>query len=133
NTDGTLDASFDPNANNGVYSIAVQADGKILVGGQFTSIGAQTRNFFARLTNSIAALQDLTVTRTSITWTLGGASPQFSRVTFESSPDNLNYSSLGSGTRSGNTWSLTGLSLPVLQNLYIRARGYYPSGFGNDS
>jgi hypothetical protein len=27
--------AFDPNANNEVYSIAVQADGKILVGGFF--------------------------------------------------------------------------------------------------
>ena len=32
-----------------VYSIAVQADGKILVGGSFTSIGGQTRNNIARL------------------------------------------------------------------------------------
>ena len=32
-----------------VYAIAVQADGKILVGGDFTSIGGQTRNGIARL------------------------------------------------------------------------------------
>ena len=32
-----------------VYSIAVQADGKILAGGGFTSIGGQTRNHIARL------------------------------------------------------------------------------------
>src|SRR5205807_1260252 len=44
--------SFDPNANGGVLSIAVQADGKILAGGAFngaTSIGGQTRNHIARL------------------------------------------------------------------------------------
>ena len=50
NTDGTLDTAFNPNANSIVYSIAVQADGKILVGGDFTaSIGGQTRNRIARL------------------------------------------------------------------------------------
>src|SRR5438105_13612277 len=52
NPDGTLDIAFNPNANNTVYSIAVQADGKILVAGQFNganSIGGQTRNFIARL------------------------------------------------------------------------------------
>src|SRR5205807_53947 len=49
NPDGTLDNAFDPNANNDVYSIAVQADGKILAGGDFTSIGGQTRNRIARL------------------------------------------------------------------------------------
>ena len=52
NADGTLDTAFDPNANGRVYSIAVQADGKILVGGAFTgefSIGGETRNHIARL------------------------------------------------------------------------------------
>src|SRR5438128_4529755 len=48
NPDGTLDA-FNPNANSTVNSIAVQADGKILAGGIFTTIGGQTRNHIARL------------------------------------------------------------------------------------
>ena len=51
NPDGTLDTAFDPNANDSVYTIAVQADGKILAGGLFNgtnSIGGQTRNFIAR-------------------------------------------------------------------------------------
>ena len=33
--EGTVDTTFNPNADNYVYSIAVQADGKILVGGWF--------------------------------------------------------------------------------------------------
>src|SRR5882762_2109802 len=41
--------SFDPNANDAVIALAVQADGKILVGGFFTFIGGQTRNNIARL------------------------------------------------------------------------------------
>jgi uncharacterized delta-60 repeat protein len=50
NPDGTLDTAFNPNANNyRVDAIAVQADGKILAGGFFTSIGGQTRNHIARL------------------------------------------------------------------------------------
>ena len=47
-TTGLAD-SFDPNANSFVNSIAVQADGKILAGGNFNSIGGQTRNRIARL------------------------------------------------------------------------------------
>jgi hypothetical protein len=47
-TTGLAD-SFDPNANSTVRSIAVQADGKILAGGLFTSIGGQPRNRIARL------------------------------------------------------------------------------------
>ncbi len=54
NTDGTLDLSFDamfaevPN-NLDVRAIALQADGKILVGGVFVQIGGQQRNIIARL------------------------------------------------------------------------------------
>lgn len=45
---------FDPNANGAVYALAVQADGKILAGGEFTQMGApaQTRNRLARLDSS---------------------------------------------------------------------------------
>jgi uncharacterized delta-60 repeat protein len=136
-TTGLAD-SFDPNANGRVYSIALQADGKILAGsglsggGGFT-IGGQTRNVFARLSNSIAALQDLTVTQTTITWTHGGSSPQFTRVAFEYSTDNVNHTLLGNGTAAGGSWILTGLSLPIGQDIYIRARGYYRSGYQNGS
>jgi uncharacterized delta-60 repeat protein len=49
NPDGALDVNFNPNANSTVLSIAVQADGKILAGGVFTTVGGQTRNFIARL------------------------------------------------------------------------------------
>src|SRR2546426_11188209 len=49
NPDGTLDTAFNPNANDVVFSIAVQADGKILAGGFFSSIGGRTRNHIARL------------------------------------------------------------------------------------
>ena len=129
--DGTtgLADSFDPNANGNVQSIAVQADGKILAGGMFSSIGGQTRSLFARLTNDTAALQNLAVTQTTITWTLGGSSLQFTRVIFEYSADNVTYTSLGNGTATGNSWILTGLNLPTGQNIYIRARGYYRCGF----
>jgi hypothetical protein len=41
--------SFDPNAINDVRAFALQADGKILVGGFFTSMGGQTRNRIALL------------------------------------------------------------------------------------
>jgi uncharacterized delta-60 repeat protein len=49
NSDGTLDLTFDPNADSSVLCMAVQADGKILVGGGFTHIGGQPRNHIARI------------------------------------------------------------------------------------
>jgi uncharacterized delta-60 repeat protein len=131
-TTGLAD-SFDANANGDVDSIAVQADGKILAGGEFSNIGGQLRNAFARLSNDTAALQNLAVTQTTITWTLGGSSSQFTRVSFEYSTDNANYAPLGDGTTTGSNWTLTGLNLPTGQNFYIRAVGYYRSGRDNGS
>ena len=55
NADGTLDTGFNPGAGHNspyspwVYSLAVQADGKILVGGYFTTLGGQTLNYLGRL------------------------------------------------------------------------------------
>ena len=128
--------SFDPNANGNVFSIALQSDGKILVGGTFSganSIGGQSRDFFARLTNDTSASQDLSASSTTVTWSRGGASAVLSRVTFEYSTDNAGYSPLGNGLLSGSDWMLTGLNLPNQQNFYIRARGFYRTGKNNGS
>ena len=39
NSDGTLDTNFNPGANDIVDALAVQSDGKIVVGGFFTTLG----------------------------------------------------------------------------------------------
>jgi uncharacterized delta-60 repeat protein len=56
NTDGTEDAAFYTNLgtgfNNDVNAIAIQADGKILVGGVFTQLDGNTRNRLVRLDSS---------------------------------------------------------------------------------
>ncbi|MCX6857183.1 MAG: delta-60 repeat domain-containing protein [Verrucomicrobia bacterium] len=55
NTDGTLDTSFNPNASTAVNALSLQPDGKILIGGAFTTLQpngaatATTRNRIARL------------------------------------------------------------------------------------
>jgi uncharacterized delta-60 repeat protein len=106
--DGTTGLAdlFDPHLDAYSLSLAVQASGKILVGGPFLSVGGQRRAFFARLTNDAAALQHLGVTQNAVTWTLGGTSPQLSRVTFESSNDNVSYVPLGNGMASGKAGRL---------------------------
>ena len=124
--------SFNPDANEAVYSIAVQPDGKILAGGSFGSVGGQSRHRFARLSNDTAALEDLAVTPNTITWTRGGSSPQLMRVILEHSNDNVNYTFLGSGTAVGSNWTLPGLNLPAGMN-YIRALGHYRGGQFNGS
>jgi uncharacterized delta-60 repeat protein len=51
NTDGSLDTTFNPGtgANGGISSILLQLDGKIIIGGGFTSFNGTARNYIARL------------------------------------------------------------------------------------
>jgi uncharacterized delta-60 repeat protein len=49
NADGTLDSTFNPTADKIVYALAAQADGSLLIGGSFDTIGTTTRNHIARL------------------------------------------------------------------------------------
>jgi uncharacterized delta-60 repeat protein len=136
---GTLDASFDPGANGTVFTLAVQADGKILAGGDFTGLGGgtgtTTRDHIGRLTNTDAALQKLTVATngTAIVWSRSSTSPEVDRVSLELSTDASNYTALANPSRIAGGWQLTGQSLPIQQNIFIRARGFYSTGEGNGS
>ncbi len=51
NANGSLDSSFNPGAgaNGSVNSLAAQSDGKVLIGGYFTTINGTNRNHIARL------------------------------------------------------------------------------------
>ncbi|SMD44497.1 delta-60 repeat domain-containing protein/Por secretion system C-terminal sorting domain-containing protein [Aquiflexum balticum DSM 16537] len=51
NADGSLDTSFNPGtgANGSILTIQIQADGKIIIGGVFTSYNGTARNYIARL------------------------------------------------------------------------------------
>src|SRR5262249_6012375 len=52
NANGTLDTSFQnglAGADSGVYSIAVQTDGKLVIGGLFTTVNGVSRHQIARL------------------------------------------------------------------------------------
>ncbi len=51
NSDGTLDTSFNPGtgANGIIHAIAPQPDGRILIGGEFTSYDSTSRSRIARL------------------------------------------------------------------------------------
>ena len=71
-TTGLAD-SFNPNANNVVRTIAVQADGRILVGGAFNglnSIGGQARNRLARLDPVTGLADSFNPNATSLVYTI---------------------------------------------------------------
>jgi len=47
--DGTLDATFNPNADSSVLAIMIQSDGRILIGGLFQHLGVPEYKYIARL------------------------------------------------------------------------------------
>jgi len=51
NADGSLDLSFDPlgGADTYIFSVDLQSDGKIIIGGFFTSYNGTSRNYIARI------------------------------------------------------------------------------------
>jgi uncharacterized delta-60 repeat protein len=51
NSDGSLDTSFNPlgGANSTVFDIGLQADGKVVIGGQFSTVNGENRLAIARL------------------------------------------------------------------------------------
>jgi predicted outer membrane repeat protein len=132
---GILDTTFDPGANNNIFALTPQPNGKLLVGGAFTTLDGKSRERIGRLSNHTAALQELLVDRSgsSVTWLRSGAGPEVWRVTFESSTNGVDFTTLGSGTRIMGGWRLEGLTLPKSQNLWVRARGYYSTGMYNGS
>jgi uncharacterized delta-60 repeat protein len=125
NANGSVDAEFTAGVEgfgNWTASLALQADGKLLVGGDFTTLAGQPRACIGRLNATGPATQSLTSDGSTITWLRGGTSPEVWRTTFKHSPDGLDWTFLGPGTPTPGGWQLTGLSLPP--DGVIRARGF---------
>jgi uncharacterized delta-60 repeat protein len=63
NSDGSKDTTFDigDGFNNNINSIAIQSDGKILAGGEFTTFSGQPQSYFIRL-NSNGSNDNQTIT-----------------------------------------------------------------------
>ena len=137
NANGTVDAGFNPAPNGVVGAIALQADGRLMIGGGFTSLGGVPRVAIARLSATGVASQILGVAanRGSVVLNRGGTAAEFSAVTFELSTDLTTWTRLGDGLRVPGTanWQVAGLSLPASGSFYVRARGITPSTGGTSS
>lgn len=135
NEDGTVDGMFNAEAQRASYpsvdSLALQADGKLLVGGFFDTLGGQPHTNIGRLTSTEPATQTLSYKDSTATWLRGGSSPEVWRTTFEYSVDGVQWISLEAGTRIAGGWQLTDLFLPAGST--IRVRGYTTGGRHNAS
>ena len=150
NPDGGVDATFNPGASGIVQTLAAQPDGKVLVGGNFTTLGGggtgiTARREIGRLTTTAVAIQRLgascpgcvasglnQVVTSQVTWARSGAGPELERVTFEVSSDGVTYAPAASAARVAGGWRAS-QPLPSNLNRFIRARGYYAAGFFNAS
>lgn len=137
NPDGSLDSELNPGADGAVYTLALQNDGKIIAGGNFTTFAGEPNSRIGRVSNTkykYSYLFDLQVGVDSVLWSRHETQPDVWRVTFEESSDGLAWTEMGAGVRTANGWLLSGLTLPIGQNRYIRARGYsMASGTKNGS
>lgn len=136
--DGLLDFSFDPGlgANDGVTALALQADGRVLLGGAFTAVSGLSRNRIARLTNPDDPSQALAVAPGggTVTWAIGGSYPQPCQVLFEDSADGNDWIPLGwAVVAPGSGYRLTGVNLSPKTNRYVRATAWAAGGRGAGS
>jgi len=70
---------------------------------------------------------------TQVTWARTGSAPEVEQVTMEQSTDGVSYCMLGRAERVQGGWRRSGLSLPVGQTFYVRARGRTTGGIFNGS
>lgn len=134
---GTLDTTWNPNATGTEYvpTVGLMDDGKCIAGGNFSSIGGQSRRNIARLSNRYAALQELGLdaSGTTVVWKRGGSAPEVYQTTFDYSLDGVNFSRLGTAARVTGGWQLAGAALPSRGSFLLRARARVVGGYQNGS
>lgn len=123
NSDGTFDLTFRPPVGDYVQCLALQPDGKAVVGGrQYLLVGAQGRHYLGRLNSTYPAIHALGRAGSTLTWLRGGTGPEVWRVAFDISTNGVDWLSLASGTRVSGGWTM-GAS-DILPGATVRARGF---------
>jgi hypothetical protein len=124
--DGSLDTNFVPIAYERVQSLALQEDGKILIGGSLVDATGNTNSYIGRLQNTSPATQSLTYEGSTITWMRGGTSPEVWGTVFHISTNGSDWLRLGQGTRIPGGWQVSGIT--VSAGSTIRAQGWVSVG-----
>ncbi len=144
NSDGSIDNSFitDTGFDHYVYSLTIQPDGKILVGGDFTSYSGVTANYIIRL-NSDGSIDNTFVTGTGfnqpvITITLqpngkilvGGAFTSYSGITSNRIIRLNSDGSIDNTFVTGTGFDFYVYSLTIQSDSKILVGGYFTSYSG---
>ena len=125
NQDGSVDEGFrtsmDGDPFPGVLTLALQRNGRILVGGYFTSLGGVPRDGLGRLSNTGTSVDTLSRNGSTLTWQRGGTAPEVMRADFQYSLDGASWLDIGAGTRVPGGWQRTAVALP--EGARTRVRG----------
>ncbi len=130
-SDGSLDLTFNPSASQYVNTVALESDGAILIGGAFANVSGASRNYAARLVNTSAGAESLSLENYGVLWSRSGSLPNLEFVAFDVSTNGVDWKGLGQGARAGANWTLIGNS--PIPGETLRARGGVRGGFGNGS
>jgi hypothetical protein len=114
-----------------VYSLALQTNGGILLGGNFQQLGGQPRDRMARAFDENLPREILIYDGTNVTWLRYDASPMVWRTTFDVTYDGTNWLRLGPGIHVRNGEQVSAPALPPSARL--RARGFIQGGFNTSS
>lgn len=122
--------SFNPGANGSVYAVALQPDGKLVVGGDFTNLCSQARSRLGRLHSLEPVSNSLVFDGTHmLRWVRGTAGPEIGEAVFELVDPGLGWVNLGTPMRYTPGCEVTNVSLPP--DATVRARGYTCGGVHN--
>ena len=126
NTNGSLDLSFDPGlgANSTVYALALQRDGRVIIGGDFTSVNGFVRNGLARL-NADPLVPTVTISSYEIVggmFTVGWESQAGRNYEIFASTDLVNWSSITTVPATGGNTSYSDPSSAGLNWRFYRIR-----------
>ena len=117
-----IDPAFSPWFDGNALVKAALADGSFLVAGDFSSIAGYPLPRLGLIRNSEMAVQTLFLDGNNATWLRSDTSPEVTRVVFEFSNDDVNWTRLGEGNRIDGGWTIHGLNLGSPGKL--RARGF---------
>jgi len=146
NANGTLDSAFadlhfslnagDPNGY--IYGMAAQADGRIIVSGNFTLANGHARAQMARIDSGEVAANRLAAQEGSgsvtMTWMRGGAGSELAQAPLlQRSSDGTNFTTATTMTRIAGGWKATTSGDVHGTPFYLRALGTTADGAGNAS
>jgi uncharacterized delta-60 repeat protein len=124
NNDGTLDNTFDvgTGASDLIYTVALQPDSKVLIGGGFTSYNGTNRSGIARLQNSISVpaptLVNPVLSNTTFRVSVATISGKSYILQFKNALTDTNWTSLPSVPGDGTVKIMTDNSATVARRFY---------------